>query len=77
MIGSRCLIVGTGLEGLVVGRRTYIGEQDRYAVRYCDNSGPQERWLQAGQISFDGREAEGNVVALDGARTAAAGRRVA
>jgi len=77
MIGSRCLIVGTELEGLVVGKTSYVGRVDEYAVRYCDNGGPQERWLQAGQISFDGREAEDNVVALDGARTAAAGRRVA
>ena len=64
MIGARCRLVGTEFDGMVVGRRTYLGEMDRFAVRYCDNSGPQERWLTGTEISFDGREVEGNVVAL-------------
>lgn len=65
MIGAWCHLVGTSLRGLVVGRRTYLGEMDRFAVRYLDAAGsPQERWLSAGEVSFDGREAEGNVVAL-------------
>lgn len=68
MIGARCQIVGTEFDGLVVGRRTYLGEMDRFAVRYRDGAGLQERWFQSSEISFEGREAEGNVVALDGAR---------
>ncbi|TIL91419.1 MAG: hypothetical protein E5Y73_17225 [Mesorhizobium sp.] len=63
MIGSRCFLVGTDIDGLVVGRRSYLGEMDRYAVRYLDGAGaPQERWFQAGEVSFEGREAKGNVV---------------
>jgi hypothetical protein len=62
LIGARCRIVGTELDGVVVGRRTYLGELDRFAVRYSDSSGPQERWFQAGEVSFEGREAEGNVI---------------
>ncbi|TPJ86924.1 MULTISPECIES: hypothetical protein [unclassified Mesorhizobium] len=62
MIGGRCRILLGEYDGNVVGKRTYIGEADRYAVRYLDDSGPQERWFQAHEISFDGREAEGNVV---------------
>jgi hypothetical protein len=56
------MIVGTELDGVVVGRRTYLGELDRFAVRYRDGSGPQERWFQSGEVSFEGREAEGNVI---------------
>jgi len=55
-------LVGTSIEGLVVGHRSYLGEMDRYAVRYCDNSGPQERWFQVGEISFDREDAVDNVV---------------
>lgn len=55
MIGARCRIVGTDIDGLVVGRRTYLGEMDRFAVRYVDAGGPQERWFQVGEISFDGK----------------------
>ncbi|TPM59007.1 hypothetical protein FJ959_09040 [Mesorhizobium sp. B2-2-4] len=62
MIGSRCRILLGDYDGNVVGKRTYLGEADRYAVRYLDGGGPQERWFQAHEISFDGREAEGNVV---------------
>lgn len=62
MIGARCIILGTDIDGAIVGHRSYLGEVDRYAVRYCDNSGPQERWFQVGEISFDAREAD--VVAL-------------
>jgi hypothetical protein len=62
LIGARCRIAGTELDGVVVGVRTYLGELDRFAVRYRDGSGPQERWFQSGEVSFDGREAEGNVI---------------
>lgn len=64
MIGARCRIVGTTFDGMVVGVRTYLGDQTRYAVRYYA-AGPQEREFTAGEISFDGREAEGNVVHLE------------
>lgn len=59
MLGAPCRIVGTEFDGKVIGRQEYIGDQNRYAVRYCDFSGPQERWFTAGEISFDGREVEG------------------
>lgn len=62
MIGSRCRILLGEIEGNVVGHRTYIGEQDRWAVRYIDESGPQERWFQSGELSFERRQAEGCVV---------------
>ncbi|TIN83057.1 hypothetical protein [Mesorhizobium sp.] len=62
MIGARCRILLGDYDGNVVGKRSYLGEADRFAVRYLDSSGPQERWFQAHEISFDGREAEGNVV---------------
>lgn len=62
MIGARCRILLGDFDGNVVGRREYLGQQSQYAVRYLDNAGPQERWFTAGEISFDGREAEGNVV---------------
>lgn len=62
MIGSRCRILLGDFDGNVVGRREYLGQQAQYAVRYLDNAGPQERWFTAGEISFDGREVEGNVV---------------
>lgn len=62
MIGARCRILLGDFDGNVVGREEYLGRQTRYAVRYLDNAGPQERWFTAGEISFDGREVEGNVV---------------
>lgn len=62
MIGARCRILLGDFDGNVVGRREYLGQQAQYAVRYLDNAGPQERWFTAGEISFDGREVEGNVV---------------
>lgn len=65
MIGARCRIVGTSLDGMVVGVSKYVDRMDRFDVRYADASGnPQERRFTASEISFDGREAEGNVVAL-------------
>lgn len=65
MIGARCTIVGTDIVGLVVGKTTYVGDQDRYAVRYLAG-GPQERWLTAGEITFDQKQT--NVVAMRGGR---------
>jgi len=65
MLGARCRIVGTEFDGIVVGRTEYLGDQNRYAVQYADHSGPQERWFPARMISFDGREAEGNVVTME------------
>ncbi|RWN73148.1 MAG: hypothetical protein EOS01_26745 [Mesorhizobium sp.] len=66
MIGSRVRLTGTDIDGLVVGKRSYLGEMDRYAVRYLDGAGaPQERWFQAGEVSFEGREAEGNVISFE------------
>lgn len=62
MIGARCRILLGDFDGNVVGRREYLGQQAQYAVRYLDNAGPQERWFTAGEIAFDVREAEGNVV---------------
>lgn len=61
MIGARCRLVGTDIEGMVVGIQHYLGDQSRYAVRYW-LAGPQERWFTAGEISFEGREADSNVV---------------
>lgn len=59
MIGAWCLLVGTDLRGLVVGRRTYLGEMDKFAVRYRDAAGsPQERWFSESEVSFDGREVD-------------------
>lgn len=55
MIGAVCRIKGTALDGIVVGRRTYVCDLTRYAVRYMDAAGnPQERWFTASEISFDG-----------------------
>lgn len=68
MIGARCRILLGDFDGNVVGRRSYLGEQDQFAVRYLDGAGPQERWFKAHEISFDGREAEGNVVEFRRAR---------
>lgn len=62
MIGSHCQLIGTEFDGVVVGKRSYLGEMDRYAVRYRDDSGPQERWLQAGEISFEGRSAAADAI---------------
>lgn len=71
MIGARVRLVGTTLDGILVGKSSYVDRMDRYTVRYMDAGGsPQEREFTAGEVSFDGREAEGNVVAL-----ADAGRR--
>jgi hypothetical protein len=73
MIGVRCRILLGDFAGDVVGKRSYLGEQDRYAVRYLDDSGPQERWFTAGEITFTRHEAKamshgakphGNVVDL-------------
>jgi len=65
MIGSRCRLTGTELDGFIVGKKEYLGEMGRFAVRYLDAAGsPQERWFTAGEISFDGPEVEGNVVAI-------------
>lgn len=59
MIGAWCRLVGTSLRGLVVGRRTYIGEMDRLSVRYLDASGsPQERWFAYNEVSFQGDEVD-------------------
>ena len=60
MIGQRCKINGTEFAGLAVGLKRYLGCEDEYAVRYMDNSGPQERWFQVSQLSFSGA----NIVAL-------------
>jgi len=55
MIGERCTIAGTELAGLIVGLRQYVGDQDRYAVRYFDmQHNPQERWFRADQLRFGG-----------------------
>lgn len=63
MIGARCRLVGTSLDGVVVGTSDYIDRMRRFTVRYMDAAGsPQEREFTAPEISFDGREAEGNVV---------------
>lgn len=59
MLGARCIILLGEYDGNVVGKREYLGERTRYAVRYLDDAGPQERWFTAGEISFDGREVEG------------------
>jgi hypothetical protein len=64
MIGARCRLVGTDIEGMVVGIQHYLGDQSRYAVRYW-LTGPQERWFTAGEISFESREAEGNILHID------------
>ncbi|MBZ9659820.1 hypothetical protein LB523_12260 [Mesorhizobium sp. ESP-6-4] len=68
MIGSRCRIIMGDIDAIVVGKRTYLGDQDKYTVRYLDDGGPQEREFPASMLSFEGREAEGNVVALDAHR---------
>lgn len=71
MIGSRCNIHGVDLCGVIVGRLTYAGDADRFAVRYMDRNGnPQERWFTAGEITFNGGEAASNVVALERRRVA-------
>jgi hypothetical protein len=63
MIGARCRIVGTTLDGVVVGVSKYVDRMDRFDVRYVDAIGnPQERRFTGAEISFDGREAEGNVI---------------
>ena len=63
MIGALCHLRGTELSGAVVGKRSYLGETDRYAVRYLDGSNsPQERWFTAAEISFDGPEVGSAVV---------------
>lgn len=66
MIGARVRLVGTALDGMVVGKSSYIDRMDRFTVRYMDAcGGPQEREFTASEISFDGREAEGNVVSFE------------
>lgn len=66
MIGSHVRLIGTTLDGIVVGKSSYIDRMDRYSVRYMDAAGsPQEREFTQGEISFDGREAEGNVVSFE------------
>lgn len=73
MIGTRCKIRGTGLAGLIVGKRTYTGDADRYAVRYLDVAGnPHERWFTSGEISFDCSEAGAQVVSLAAGKRSAA-----
>ncbi|QKC99214.1 hypothetical protein [Mesorhizobium sp. NZP2298] len=63
MIGSRVRLVGTTLDGMLVGKSSYIDRMDRFTVRYMDAVGsPQEREFTASEISFDGREALDNVV---------------
>ena len=63
MIGAQVRLVGTDLEGMIVGKSSYIDRMDRFTVRYMDGCGsPQEREFTAGEVSFDGREALDNVV---------------
>ncbi len=66
MIGSRVRLVGTTLDGVLVGTSDYVDRMRRFTVRYMDAVGsPQEREFTAGEVSFDGREAEGNVVSFE------------
>lgn len=76
MIGARCRILGYTGEGLVVGIMTYLGDQNRYAVRYYA-AGPQERWFTAGEISFDGPEVEGATATVPARVVDMMGRKVA
>lgn len=62
MIGRTCKIIGTDLDGVCVGSRYYVGDQNRYSVRFLANGVPQEREFTAGEVSFAGHHAEGNVV---------------
>lgn len=62
MIGKVCKIIGTDLDAVCVGTRQYIGDQDRYSVRFLVSGVPHEREFTAGEVSFASREAEGNVV---------------
>lgn len=55
-----CTLVGTDIPGLVVGKQSYVGDQDRYAVRFVASDVPFERWLTACEIEFN----QSNVVAL-------------
>lgn len=59
-LGATCGIRGTELTGVVVGARRYVGDQDRYSVRYMAHGVPYEREFTAGELSFAGS----NVVAL-------------
>ncbi|MBZ9973472.1 hypothetical protein LB521_27950 [Mesorhizobium sp. BR-1-1-8] len=58
------------VDGLVVGKLSYLGDQDKYIVRYLDEAGPQERMYPVSMLNFDGREAEGNVVVMGTRRVA-------
>ncbi|MBZ9888089.1 hypothetical protein LB559_09070 [Mesorhizobium sp. BR1-1-3] len=53
------------VDGLVVGKLSYLGDQDKYIVRYLDDAGPQERLYPVSMLNFDGREALDNVVSLE------------
>lgn len=69
MIGGKCTIRGTGIVGLVVGQRLYVGDAARYTVRFFAGGCPQEREFTEAELSFG--EQETNVVALSAVRRAA------
>lgn len=62
MIGKTCKIIGTDLEGVCVGSRYYVGDQNRYSVRFLANGVPQEREFTAGEVSFSGRNTSAQVI---------------
>ncbi|MER9911663.1 hypothetical protein NKJ71_13620 [Mesorhizobium sp. M0050] len=62
MIGKSCTIIGTSIEGIVAGRRQYVGDQDRYSVRFFVGGVPYEREFTSGEVSFAGRNANENIV---------------
>jgi len=63
MLGAKCGIKGTGLDGVVVGARYYAGDQNRYTVRFLAAGVPHEREFTIGELSFSG--ADGHGVAMD------------
>jgi hypothetical protein len=51
-IGVHCIILDTGVRGLVVGTLSRLGETDRYEVRFLDGGKKCEQWFAAGDLEF-------------------------
>lgn len=71
MIGQSCRLLGTVLRGVCFGRREYVGDSPRWAIRYLDADGnPQEREFPDNAVCFDGESVITNVVEMRAVRAA-------
>lgn len=53
MIGAMCKVRGTDIKALCVGKRQYVGDVDRFMVRFLHDGVPHEREFTRDELEFN------------------------